>query len=229
MPVQTRGGASASPSTGTHRQRLVHTWPLWLGVITLFGLWLSPLVALSRSAFSAHMILHLGIVTVASPLIAIGLMRSRLDIGFLSPGLKSALAASAFDMFVVWAWHAPSLHEAAARHTPVFILQQASFLAAGLLVWTISFAGRSKANAALGAFAMLTTFMHMTMLGVLLSVAPDLIYAPDVCVGAFGFARLDDQRFGGVLMAVFGGLPYMIGGLALVARVLSEETAGERP
>jgi len=200
-------------------------WPAMLGILVLLGLWASPLIELSRRAFSAHMILHLGIVTVAAPLIALGLQRAGAGLQAIRPGIKSAVAASAFDMFVIWGWHAPVLHEAAARNIGVFVFQQASFLTAGLLVWAVSFTGRTRGDAAIGAFAMLTTFMHMTMLGILLSVAPVLIYAPDVCIGAFGFERLDDQQLGGVMMAVFGGLPYLVGGLVLVQRLIGEHSS----
>ena len=199
-------------------------WPLLVGLVILIGLWSSPLVPLSRRAFSAHMMLHLGLVTIASPLIALGALRIPLVDRALRPSLATAAAASGFDMLIVWGWHAPALHEAAARHTPVFAFQQASFLLAGLLVWGLSFAGRSRQHSGLGAMAMVMTFMHMTMLGVLLSIAPRLLYSPDVCQGAFGFTRLADQRLGGALMAIWGGLPYLGGSLWLVYRFLAEDT-----
>ena len=209
----------------TRRHAIARAWPTALGIAILAGLWLSPLVEISRRAFSAHMILHLGIVTLAAPLIVIGLRRIGIGLHVIRPGIGSAVAASAFDMFVIWGWHTPVLHEAAARDGGVFVVQQASFLAAGLLVWAVSFAGRHSGDAAIGAFAMLATFIHMTMLGALLALAPVLVYAPDVCVGAFGFERLDDQRLGGILMAVFGGLPCLIGGLVLVQRLLGSDSA----
>ena len=49
----------------------------------------------------------------------------------------------------------------------------------------------------------------MTMFGLVLTLAPHLIYDPALCLGAFGFDRLGDQHFGGALMAVGGGLPYL--------------------
>ncbi|MEF2553422.1 cytochrome c oxidase assembly protein [Aurantimonas sp. A2-1-M11] len=208
---------------------LAHAWPALLGTVVLAGLWLSPLVELSRRAFSAHMILHLGIVTLAAPLLVIGLRRFGIGLQAIRPGIASAAAASAFDMFVIWGWHTPVLHEAAARHAEVFVFQQLSFLAAGLLLWAVSFAGRGRGAAAIGAFAMFTTFAHMTMLGALLALAPALIYAPDVCIGAFGFETLEDQRLGGVLMAVFGGFPCLVGALVLVQRLVGEDTAPAQP
>ncbi len=192
----------------------------------LCGLWLGPLTELSGRVFSLHMILHLATVSIAAPLIAIGLSRIGLGLQTVRPGIKPAIAASAFDMFMISVWHAPALHEAAARHTGVFVFQQVSFLTGALLVWAISFAGRARGNAAIGAFALLATFMHMTMLGVLIALAPDLIYAPDVCIGAFGLDPLRDQKLGGVLMAVFGGFSYLVGGLVLMRRLIGDrETA----
>ncbi|MCB8837151.1 cytochrome c oxidase assembly protein [Aurantimonas sp. VKM B-3413] len=198
-------------------------WPAFIGVAILVGLWSSPLVPLARRAFSAHMMLHLGIVTIASPLIVIGALRVPLVERVMRPSVATALAASLFDLVIVWGWHAPVLHEAAARHTGVFVFQQASFLAAGVLVWGLGLAGRSRRDAGLGAMSLAMTFMHMSMLGVLLSIAPRLIYAPDVCQGAFGFTRLSDQRLGGAMMAVWGGLPYLGGALLLVTRLLADD------
>jgi putative membrane protein len=86
----------------------------------------------------------------------------------------------------------------------------------------VSFAGGSRAAFGIGMFAMLLTFMHMAMLGVLLALAPNLLYAPELCLGAFGLDRLDDQRLGGALMAVGGGLPYLIGGVALAYRFIAD-------
>lgn len=204
-------------------------WPLAAGLALLALLWLGPLPEMSRTAFSAHMILHLGIVAVAAPLLAIGMKRVGFGLNRLRPGLKSAAAASVFDFVMVWAWHAPPLHEAASRDLSVFALQQVSFLAAGLLIWGVAFAGDRREDAGAGAVAMLATFMHMTMLGALLALAPALIYAPDVCIGAFGFERLEDQRFGGTLMAIAGGLPFLAGGLVLVHRLIGEDVRPRGP
>jgi putative membrane protein len=197
-------------------------WVLGAGVLVLALLWLGPLPEMSKTAFSAHMLLHLGVVSLAAPLIATGLLGLGIADKVFPPLLVSAMLATAFDLVVVWGWHSPPLHEAAARHTGAFALQQASFLVAGLSVWATSFSTRNRERGGLGVLAMFMTFTHMTMLGILLALSPELIYAPDLCLGAFGFAQLDDQRFGGVLMASVGGLPYLLGGLFLVYRMLGE-------
>ncbi len=203
-------------------------WPLFAGVAVLAALWAGPLPEMSRTAFSMHMILHLGVVALAAPLLAIGIARWGLDLDGLRRPALWAIAASVFEMAVVWSWHAPALHEAAARHAPVFAVQQASFLAAGLGLWTIGFAARSRSGRAAAVVAFLMTGMHMTVLGVLLIAAPTLIYAPRFCLGAFGMASIEDQRLGGVLMAGWGSLAYFAGGLALCVRLLAPQEPASR-
>ncbi|WP_275753241.1 cytochrome c oxidase assembly protein [Hoeflea sp. YIM 152468] len=202
---------------------MVRLWPLAAGLVLLACLWLGPLPAMARRAFSPHMILHLGVMVVAAPLIVIGLMR--LSPPDLAPRFQSlgAVAASVFDFAVVWGWHVPALHEVAARLDSAFALQQLSFLAAGLWLWWICLAGRDAGSGALGGFAMLFASMHMAMLGVLLVLAPALVYAPQFCLGAFGLDPLRDQQLGGGLMALFGALPYVAGGAYLASRLAAQE------
>lgn len=207
---------------GSGSSRRIASVALACGLILLALLWLGPLPGMARRAFSPHMILHLGVTAVAAPLIALGLLGLARDRRPLGHPIALAVGASLFELLVVWGWHAPALHEAAAARTPVFVLQQITFLSAGLLVWAASFGGRSQAAEGAGVVAMLFTFMHMAMLGVLLSLAPDLLYAPAFCLGAWGLDPLDDQRLGGAMMAVFGGLPVLAGGLVLGYRLLAD-------
>lgn len=188
----------------------------------LAALWFSPLPELSRSSFSLHMVLHLGLVVGAAPLIGIGLVRANRGSWAKRHLLFWAIAASLCEMIVVWSWHTPGLHEAASRQLPVFALQQLTFLGAGVLIWLVSFAGTSKAGAGMGALALMMTFMHMTMLGVLLALVPDLLYAPDLYTGTTFAERVQDQSLGGILMAIGGSFPYLFGGLVLAYRLVSD-------
>lgn len=199
--------------------RRLRLWPLAAGLLLLSVLWLGPLAEMARRAFSPHMILHLGVMVVAAPLIVIGGLR--LFPGDFAPRHRylGAVAASVYDFAVVWGWHLPVLHEAAARMNSAFAVQQLSFLTAGLALWWVCLAGRDAKSDAAGAFAMLFASMHMAMLGVLLVLAPTLIYAPQFCLGAFGLDPLPDQQFGGGLMALFGALPYAVGGAYLASRL----------
>lgn len=207
-------------------QRTVFNAVTLTALLLLAGLWLGPLPAMSRTAFSAHMLLHLGVVALVAPLLAAGLVRAGLR---LHGDMRGWLAlAFALEMLVVWGWHAPALHEAAARNVGAFVLQQLSFMLAGLGVWCVALAAQRRSDQITAMLGFALTLMHMTMLGVLLLMAPQLIYPADLCLGAFGFAQLEDQRFGGVLMAAWGGLVYLLGGLLLGCRLLREWPAHDQ-
>jgi putative membrane protein len=190
------------------------------GILLLALLWLGPLAGAGRRSFTAHMTLHIAVVAVAAPLIAFGLLEALAGRRRLRAPLLVGLGASFLEMGVVWAWHAPALHEAAALDGGAFALQQASFLVAAIALWLVSFADRSVAASAVGLFAMLLTFMHMTMLGTGLALSQDLVYSPIVCRGVFGLGPLDDQQLGGVLMASVGAVPFLGGGIVLAARLI---------
>jgi putative membrane protein len=177
---------------------------LALGVLALGALWLGPLPALAERSFAAHMALHMGVVAVAAPLLALSFSGKPL------PALLSPVPLSALEAAVVWAWHAPALHHAARHAAGALALEQASFLGSGLLVWAAAL-GRGRAGA--GAAALLLTSTHMTLLGALFALAPRPLY---------GHHALADQHLGGVVMLLVGGASYLLGGLWLVARLLRE-------
>jgi putative membrane protein len=195
------------------------------GLVVLVALWLGPLVPLARTAFSPHMLLHLGIVVVAAPLLAPTLaarLRSPTSFG---DALRWYLLAAAFEMLAVWAWHIPLLHDAAGRSFGLFVLEQASFLAGGLALWTAAFTARNRQAAGAAAIALFSTFTHMSMFGLILTLAPRLLYDPDLCQGAFGLDRLDDQHLGGILMAIGGGLPYLVATGIMCFRIVRDDGA----
>lgn len=198
-------------------------WPLASGIVLLGLLWLGPLPDMARRAFSPHMILHLGVAVVAAPIIAIGVLRLSRDAPPPRHPVLMAGAALGFEFVVVWGWHVPVMHEAAARETFVFVLQQLSFLLAGLLLWWVALSGQDGKSRALGAFTMLFTAMHMAMLGLLLVQAPSVLYAAQFCLGAFGFDPLQDQQFGGGMMAFLGALPFVVGGAWLASQLARED------
>ncbi|MBW3563288.1 MAG: cytochrome c oxidase assembly protein [Acidobacteria bacterium] len=176
------------------------------GIALLAFLWLGPLPELAAHSFSAHMTLHMGVVAVAAPLIAIGIGPRRL------PAMFAPIPLSLVELIVVWAWHAPALHMSA-RHGPgVMVVEQSMFFAAGLLVWI-----SSLHRIGTGIVALLLTSMHMTLLGALLALTPRSLYAHAT--------SLPDQHLGGAIMLLIGGVSYLFGGLWLTLRLLREQNA----
>ncbi len=204
---------------------------LILGALILAAAWLGPLPRLARSAFFAHMTMHMGVVAVAAPLLALGIAGGRLDPVRRFPALFAAVPASILELVVVWAWHAPVPHHLARQSAAGMMAEQGTFLAAGLLLWLAAFGGdapRSGHRTAAGVVGLLLTSMHMTLLGALLALAPRPVYAH--AEGLFGLTPLEDQHLGGAIMLLAGGVSYLVGGLCLMVGLLRSRAlaAGER-
>lgn len=191
---------------------------LLLGLLALAALWLGPLPELARHSFSAHMTLHMGVVALAAPLLALGLAGGGLDPVRRVPRLFPPVPLSVVELAVVWAWHAPALHHAARHRADALLVEQGTFLLAGLLVWLSAFGGapeQREGRAAAGVVALLLTSMHMTLLGALLALAPRPLYAHEG-----GLTSLGDQHLGGAIMLIAGGIAYLLGGLWLTGALL---------
>ena len=183
--------------------------PLIAGLLALLLIWGGPLLGADRASFAAHMIAHMGVVAVAAPLLALGLPAA--------PALLAPAAATLLEFVLVWGWHAPALRAAAASSLPAAVIEQASFLAAGFLLWHACL----RAGGLAGAVGLLVTSMHMTLLGALLSLAPRPLYgeATVTCLG-LRLGPAADQGLGGTVMLAVGAVVYLAGGLALMARSL---------
>jgi putative membrane protein len=199
---------------------------LILGLITLGAAWLGPLPLMAREAFFAHMTMHMAVVAVAAPLLALAVAGGRLDPARKAPRLFAPIQASVVELVIVWAWHTPALHHAARHHMPAFIAEQAMFLLAGLFLWASALGGDAlsvKPRSAAGVVGLLLTAMHMTLLGALLALAPRPLYdLHGRAAGLLALTPLDDQHLGGAIMLLIGGASYLFGGLWLTVRLLRD-------
>lgn len=174
-------------------------------------LWAAPLGDW-LTAFPVHMLRHMGLVAVVAPLLVLGLpwLARRVAI--------QPLLAAGLEFLVVWAWHLPVAHGFARTLAVGALAEQASFLVAGVLVW----AGCLRAGHPLaGAGGLLLTSMHMTLLGALLILAPRDLYAE---IGGT-LPDLSAQQVGGMLMLAIGTPVYLVAGLVLTGRALTEHPA----
>jgi putative membrane protein len=143
------------------------------------------------------------------------------------PAAFAPIPASFVELVVVWGWHAPALHHVARTRVDAFVLEQATFLGAGLLLWLAALGGArtpERWRAAAGVGALLFTSIHMTLLGALFALAPAPLYAHR----AGPLPPLVDQQVGGVIMLLVGGASYMAGGLWLTARCLAPAASAGR-
>jgi cytochrome c oxidase assembly factor CtaG len=215
----------------------------WLVLVVALD---SPLDSLSAALFSSHMVQHELMMIVAAPLLVLGrplavwvwafprTARSWLGRAVRTRAVRAvwrAITTPAVAWLLhaaaLWAWHAPTLFEAALADPRIHTLQHASFLFSALLFWSTIFggpAGRRRSGHAM--LALFTTMVHTGALGALITLSPELWYPSYVepC-SALGFDPLQDQQLGGLVMWVPGGLAYLVAGLAVSARWLLQGRA----
>lgn len=194
---------------------------MFLGLATLAAVWIGPLPELARASFSAHMTMHMAVVAVAAPLIALGMAGGRFDPVRRAPRWFPPIPLSVVELVIVWAWHAPALHHFARGVPGGFVAEQGAFLGAGLAVWLSAFGGgeeRRGDRVGAGIAALLLTSMHMTLLGALLALTPRALYVHAAEMAAM--TPLEDQHLGGAIMLLVGGVSYLVGGVWLTAGLL---------
>ena len=199
------------------------------GVGVLLAVWVWPLPWLSTPPFATHMAMHMALVAVAAPLLALGVAGGRLDPVPRARWLFAAIPASIAEGIAVWAWHAPALHHAARHETWAFLLEQATFLATGLWLWGAALGGSAalrRERAAAGITGLLLTAMHMTLLGALIALSRRELFGHGHG-GSLG--PLVDQQLGGAIMILVGGAAYLAGGLGLAADWLLSRRSAEGP
>jgi putative membrane protein len=214
-----------------------------LGIAAALLALVSPLDQLSDGLFAAHMSQHELLMVVAAPLIVLGRpfavcvwalpSKYRGPVGgyFRRPTARAAWQFISAPLFALvlhaairWLWHLPSLFEAAMRDETIHAIQHLSFFSSAALLWWAMVHGRyGRAGYALSVLFVFATALHTSILGVLISVAPRVIY--HVYQGrtqAYGWEALDDQALAGIIMWVPSGTLFMGCALALFAVWLGE-------
>jgi putative membrane protein len=205
---------------------VMRTLSLVAGIAVLAAAWLGPLASLATHSFAAHMTMHIAVVAVAAPLLALGMAGTRTDPVGAMPSLVAAIPASMVELVVVWAWHVPALHHAARQETGAFVLEQGTFVTAGVLLWIAAIGGNQeqrRLRAGSGIVALLFTSMHMTLLGALFALANRPLF--EHTSPADASTAVADQQLGGVIMLLVGGASYLLGGLGLTAVALRSRSA----
>ena len=198
------------------------------GVAALVAVW-GVLPWIAAPPFAAHMVMHMTVVAVAAPLIVMAVAGGPWDPVRRVPGAFSPVVASMVELVLVWAWHAPALHHAARHEWWARVLEQGSFLLAGMFLWLSAFGGgpslrRERATG--GVTGLLLTSMHMTLLGALLVLTHRSLFAHGHGGSVWGLSPIHDQQLGGAIMLIVGGAAYLGGALWLTAEVLARRREG---
>jgi len=188
-------------------------------LLVIFGALNGPLHNLSDSyLFSAHMAQHLVLTLLFPPLLLYGtpawvvrappLLRVRWVMA-LARVVTRPLAAAALFTAPIVLWHVPVFYEAALRNHNVHILQHLVFIATAVLMWWPILSPVPE----LPRLPYLLQMLYLFLLGIPMSITGALITLSDTVLYPFyaaaprvwGWAPLDDQKIGGLLMWVGGG------------------------
>jgi putative membrane protein len=227
-----------------------------LAIVSLVFALLSPLDELSEALFSAHMLQHLILITIAPALLALGMphigvlwalpVRARRAFAHWWLGARTIRAvwhmvgaapiATTLHAAAIWIWHLPGPYQAALRSTPLHALEHVSFLATAILFWwaVIAPRGQRRLGYALGILYVFATAMQSSALGAILTLAQIPWYASqEAGAQLWGLTPLEDQQLAGLIMWVPGGLLYVIAASCLFLAWLSErrprDTRGPAP
>jgi len=213
---------------------------------------ISPLDLLSDQLAWAHMVQHMLLMTLAAPLLVLGspglvwlwgLSRSgRRFVGALfqhgrwarkvADASWNPLAMWSLYAFATWFWHIPWLYDAALALTWVHDLQHLSFFVAAVLFWRVLIdpLSRLRLEPSLAILALFTTTLHATVLGVLMTIAPDPWYTLyDGRTQLWGLSLLEDQQLAGLIMWMPACVSYLIAAIVLLLLRLEISQAAAPP
>lgn len=180
-----------------------------------------------EAGFVGHMTVHVINIAIAAPLLAASLAQPFARWSRTHPWLSAALLASFLEFAVLWTWHTPQLHLLARDSAAAFVAEQSMFLLVSFVLWGAAFAALAAGDRrAMGVsvIALLFTSMHMTLLGALIVFAPQDLYAGSglPAINICGLSPREDQTVGATMMLTAGATIYLIGGLRLVAAIISD-------
>lgn len=180
----------------------------YAGWAVLSAAMISPLCNLGVALFSARIIQHMVIFLIASPLIVIGgasgiflnieaTVRRRRWGDVASPPLFAA---------TLWFWHLAGPYDAALTNNVVYWCMDLSLFLSALFLWG-GILGSAEKSPGYSLIASLFTGIQMCVLGALLTFSNHAWFAAHAATTwAWGLSPLEDQRLGGLVMWVPGGI-----------------------
>jgi len=198
-----------------------------LGCLLLLGALNGPIHDLSDYyLFSAHMFQHLLLTLVVPPLWLAGtpgwLLRplvSRPAVGSLARFLTRPVVAGGIYTVTISAWHVIQLYDLMMRSHEVHIVTHLMFIAVAVIMWWPVMSPSPEVPRTSPGLAMLYLFLvgiPMQVVAAMISLSDSVLYqwyaaAPRT----WGLSAIDDQKIGGLMMWVPGGL-YLAGAIGIV-------------
>ena len=218
------------------------------GLLFIWTATASPLSALDHEMLTVHMVQHLLLMTLAPPLILLGMPRRPLALGLLQRSLQAIglrsesmqqLANVVRHPALCWfaaagalvLWHIPSVFMLGLRSQVWHGAEQASFLAAGLLFWSPVVRPLSNRwkwpESSILLYLFLAT-LPCDILSGFLVFCDRVVYPVFLSVPrSFGLSALEDQQCAGALMWTCVTVVYLIAGTVFTVRLLSPHRSEE--
>jgi putative membrane protein len=242
---------------GVHRLRADSgRVPAWGAASSLAGLlliWIavrSPIASLDHDLLTVHMIQHLLLMTIAPPLLWLGAPVSRPSLGRFDAFVRSALRARFLSAgrqmarllarpAVCWlaatatllGWHVPTAFTLGMRSETWHLVEQMSFLGAGLLFWRPVVRAWQGVPTEAGWSIVLYLFfatLPCDLLSGLLVFSERIAYPAYLSVPRrFGLSVLEDQQCAGALMWTVVTIVYFVVGAILSTRLLSPHRSAD--
>ncbi len=167
--------------------------------------------------FSGHMVQHLLLTIIVPPLLLMGtpgwMLRPALGIPAVNAFARAVTpATTAFTIFnvVLAGWHLPPLYNSAMFYHEVHILQHLMFLVASVVMWWPMLSPLPELPRLSYPGQMLYSFLltlPMTVISIFIVYADHVLYpAYASAPRLWGLSPLEDQRLGGLIMWIPGGL-----------------------
>jgi len=186
------------------------------GLLLLVVATVGPIDELGDDLVFGHMIQHTMLTDESGLLLALGLTGPVLRPILAAPGLRHLrtlihpVVAIGLWIVVIYAWHVPVLYQAAAEHTLLHLLEHATFVGAGLLMWLALLGPLPKpewfGNVAKVGYIAVVYFSSMGLANILMWAGTVLypIYAEGE--KAHGIAPLTDQSLAGAVLMIQGSV-----------------------
>jgi putative membrane protein len=179
------------------------------GILALTFLQLGPI--------SSHMAVHIGLMNIVAPCVAIALAwqyENRL-------GGKALWLATLLQMALLWASHSPPIHQVAHSSTTALVVLHAALFCSAVAFWTSLVVSPWRWQAML---ALLLSGKLACLLGALLIFSPRVLLAAAPTHGHHPVshsANLADQHLAGLLMVAACPLSYVLAAIVLAARTMT--------
>ena len=191
------------------------------GLAIMFASLNGPIHDLSDSyLFSAHMVQHLLLTMVVTPLLIVGTPAAMLRPALAYPVInriakRITTGGAAFVLFnvVLIAWHLPPLYNLAMANHDVHIVQHLTFLVTSVLMWWPLLSRMPELPALSRPLQILYVcllMIPMSVVGMIITYADSVLYpAYEVAPRMWGLSPMEDQLIGGLIMWIPGSFIYI--------------------